>query len=320
MITVTLLRKSLITVILSFFFIIFSIVISQSDELKKINEDLKSIKNLYETGVLDEESYNSSRKRLNSKKNKILSKKNNSDNTSSQNSKTLEKQLDVLEKLFNDGTLSEEEFLKTKKFLTEKETAGENIDLNDYKSEPANYVLNVKKDPGRKNWEKAEIIYDDYRISTYRPSGIKVVRISDNKTLLKISDNYKIKYYNNGENVITIKKKVYTPKNLSESVENLGNHLEKQIDQLRQSINNLFTNKKIKKDVFDTESHKLELFINNKRILHYVGRRVPHHKAFFYQVLTDRSEPFHFYIKIDAKAAIALNMEYFRTRKIYCSV
>ncbi len=62
------------------------------------------------------------------------------------------------------------------------------------------------------------------------------------------------------------------------------------------------------------ESHKLELFINDQRILRYEGRRVKQHHAFFYQVLTDKSEPFHFYIKIDAKAAIALNMEFFTAK------
>ena len=75
-------------------------------------------------------------------------------------------------------------------------------------------MLNVKKVAGTKNWEKAEIIFGDYRIYTYRPGGIKVVRISDNKKLIQITDNYKIKYFNNGENIIKIEKTVYKPMNL----------------------------------------------------------------------------------------------------------
>ena len=68
-------------------------------------------------------------------------------------------EIQVLEKLYKDGTLTKEEFLKTKKFLTDKENKGENIDLNELKSEPiikADYILNVQKDAGNKNWEKAE--------------------------------------------------------------------------------------------------------------------------------------------------------------------
>jgi citrate lyase gamma subunit len=45
-----------------------------------------------------------------------------------------------------------------------------------------------------------------------------------------------------------------------------------------------------------------------------VGRYVRQHKAFFYQVLTDKAEPFHYYIRIDGKAAIALNMKFFNSK------
>ena len=69
-----------------------------------------------------------------------------------------------------------------------------------------------------------------------------------------------------------------------------------------------------KKKYFDPETHKLELFINDQRILHYVGRYVRNHRAFFYQVLTDKAEPFHYYIRIDGKAPIALNMKFFNAK------
>ena len=64
-----------------------------------------------------------------------------------------------LEKIYNYSLSNKNLEFEVVKKLT---NLGENIDLNDYKSTPANYVLNVKKDPGRKNWEKAEIIYDDF--------------------------------------------------------------------------------------------------------------------------------------------------------------
>jgi uncharacterized membrane protein len=315
MFSVNILRKFFLIVLFTFFLSVGTNADTESNEIKKINEQLNAIKNLFNTGVLDEDSYNSAKTRLDQKKAKLLAVKNNSKKDSNTGSKTLEKQIQVLEKLYKDGTLTQEEFLKTKKFLTDKEAQGENIDLNELKSDPvpkASYVLNVQKNAGNKNWEKAEIIFGNYRIYTHRPGGIKVVRISDQKQLVRITDNYKIKYSNNGQNVIRIEKTQYKPKKINETISELEDHLKKTTKQILSILKNPL--KKQKKELFDTDSHKLELFIDNKRVLHYVGRRVHKHHAFFYQVLTDRAEPFHFYIRIDAKAAIALNMEYFTAK------
>ncbi len=285
---------------------------ANSDELKKINEDLKNIKNLYQQGVLDEDAYNSAINRLELKKKKLVKKKNNSQ-TSNSDGKTLEKQIEVLEKLYKDGALSKEDFLKTKNLLIEKEKKGENIDLKDVETAPqAEYVLNIKKTPGNKNWEKAEIIFDKYRIYTHRPGGIKVVRISDGKPLVRITDNYKIKYFDNSQDIIRIEQTKYTPPNLTEALSGLGKEIESKFKEVGEILKNPF--KKRKKKYFDPETHKLELFINNQRILHYVGRYVRNHRAFFYQVLTDKAEPFHYYIRIDGKAAIALNMKFFNAK------
>ena len=307
------LRKFFLIILFTFSLSVTANADTESNQIKKINEQLNAIKNLYDTGILDDESYNSSKNKLDLKKNKILSKNTNSKKKPSANNKTLEKQLEVLEKLLKDGALTEEEFNKTKKLLENKQSAGENIDLNNIKSQSiTEYVLNVPKDKGRKNWEKSEIIFGNYRIYPYRPGGIKVVRLSDKKKLLQITDNYKVKYFNNGEDIITIKKTVYKPKKINETISELEDHLKKTTKQILSILKNPL--KKQKKELFDTDSHKLELFIDNKRVLHYVGRRVHKHHAFFYQVLTDRAEPFHFYIRIDAKAAIALNMEYFTAK------
>jgi hypothetical protein len=285
---------------------------NHSEDLKKINDQLNSIKKLLDTGVLDQESYKTAKDRLDDKKNIILSKNKKKKKPDSDISKTLEKQIEVLENLFNDGILSEEEFIKTKKFLIEKEDGGTNISLDDFQS-TSTYILNVKKVPGRKSWEKAEIIYDDYKIYTFRPGGIKVVRISDNKRLLQITDNYKVKFFNNGEQDISIKKTVYeVDRSIDNMFENVENQINKTITDLGEILKNPF--KKRKKATFDTETHKLELFINDKRILRYEGRYVKKHRAFFYQVLTNRSEAFHFYLKLDSKAAIALNMEFFSAK------
>ena len=305
-------RFKFFTLILFICFFLLS-SFANSDELKKINEDLKNIKNLYQQGVLDEDAYNSAINRLELKKAKLVKKKNNS-KTSNSDRKTLEKQIEVLEKLYKDGALSEEEFLKTKKFLTDKEEKGENIDLKDVETAPqAEYVLNIKKDAGNKNWEKAEIIFDKYRIYTHRPGGIKVVRISDNKPLVRITDNFKIKYFNNYKDVIRIEQTKYTPPDLSEAISGIGNEIEDKLNEVKEILKNPFKKRK-NKNYFDPETHKLELFINDQRILHYVGRYVRNHKAFFYQVLTDKAEPFHYYIRIDGKAPIALNMKFFNAK------
>jgi len=306
--------KILILILLSFVFSNLSISDNHSEDLKKINEQLNSVKKLFDTGVLDDESYKSAKNRLDEQKKIILSKnKENKKKSTTSNSKTLEKQIEVLENLLKDGVLSEEEFLKTKKYLIDKEKDGSNISLNDEVKIPSTYVLNVKKVPGRKSWEKAEMIFEDYKVITYRPGGIKVVRISDGKKLLHIVDNYKFKFFNNGEDVLSIIKTEYqVDRSLTGMVEGLDKHVEGLVKEIGEILKNPF--KKRKKEVFDTSTHKLELFINNKRALYYVGRYVKRHRAFFYQVLTDKSEPFHFYIKIDAKASIALNMEYFNVK------
>ena len=287
---------------------------NHSNDLKKINEQLNSVKKLFDTGVLDEEGYRSAKSRLDEKKKIILSKnKKDKKKSTTSISKTLDKQIKVLENLLKDGVLSEEEFLKTKKYLIDKENKGNNISLDSKVVVPSEYILNVKKSPGRKNWEKTEMIFENYRVITYRPGGIKVVRISDGKKLLHIVDNYKIKFFNNGEDVLSIKKTEYqVDRSLTGMTEGLEGHVEDTIKEITEILKNPF--KKRKKETFDTTTHKLELFINNKRALHYVGRYVKRHRAFFYQVLTDKSEPFHFYIKIDAKASIALNMRYFNAK------
>tara|TARA_B100002051_G_scaffold249999_1_gene261122 strand:+ start:1075 stop:2457 length:1383 start_codon:yes stop_codon:yes gene_type:complete len=304
------------------FFLITNNSANSSTEIKKINDQLESVEKLFESKVIDEATYNSSKKKLIDRK-KIIEAKVTNQNSDTQ-SKTLDKQIEVLEKLYKDGVISEEEFKKTTNFLKEKETSGENIDLNEIsQNASASYKLNIQKDiPGKKKWawEPAELIYKNYKIETYRPGGIRVIRTSDGKKLLQITANYKIRYFNDGESVIKIEKKVYqvdraaTPdeliknveKSVSKSFSDLGELLSNPVDKL--------FNKNKKKPVFDKESHKLELFIEGKKILQYEGRYVKKHKAFFYQVLTPKYEPFHYYIKISGKNEIALHMGLFNAK------
>ena len=119
--------------LLVYLFIVLGLVLTfnakadnHSKDLKKINEQLISIKKLLDTGVLDADSYKQSKNRLDKRK-KILLAKNKKKNESSQKiSQTLDKQIKVLENLLKDGVLSEDEFLKTKKYLIKKENDGNN--------------------------------------------------------------------------------------------------------------------------------------------------------------------------------------------------
>ena len=275
---------------------------SDKEKIKKIDDQLISIKNLYENNVLDEASYKTTKEKLLNKKDAILNKKKIKKSENKDGTSALSDQLKIIKKLFDDGVLSEKEYLKTKKFLEDKEAAGENILKKETPVLPS-YELTVKKDPGKKSWEKAEIIFKNYKIVTFRPGGIKVVRVSDDKKLVHIVDNYKIKYFNNGKNVIEIKKTEYKPPTAAEDFQ-----------RQKEDLKKLFEGKKEKKPLWNKESHKLELFIEGTKILHYEGRFVNKHKAFFYQVITSNFQPFHFYIKLRGKTPIALNMEFFNMK------
>ena len=307
--------KYLLIFLISIF--VFNISSANTD-IENINKQLDSIKNLYDTGVLDQDAYNNAKEKLETQKKTLQNSSNNKNN--SETSVALEKQIKVLDNLLKDNLISQDEYNQSKKFLEDKDKQGKNVNLNEISNTNLKYQLNVKRVPGRKSWEKAEIIYDDFKFIAYRPGGIRLIRISDNKKLLQITDNFKIKYFNDGENIVEIKKNVYevkTAKNPDELVKNIERDVGKSLsdvgDLLKNPIDKLF-NKNKKKDIWDKEAHKLEVFIDGQKLLQIEGRYVDKHKAYFYQVLTPKYEPFHFYIKLRAKSAIALNMEYFNAR------
>ena len=54
---------------------------------------------------------------------------------------------------------------------------------------------------GKIEYEKMEIIFEDYRLYTSRPGAIKIKRISTNELLVLFSDKFKIKFFNDGEDL-----------------------------------------------------------------------------------------------------------------------
>ena len=177
--------------------------IKKKDELKKIEEDLKNIKRLLDEDILPQETYESSKNKLLKRKQKLLEKdKPKKTKKNKKRTTQLEKELEVIKKLYNDGLLNKDEYERTRDLLIEKDETREEKKLTKLKP----YELNIKSKKGdKKNWEKTEIIYGNYKIYTYRPGGIKVVRISDEKKLAQITDNLKIKYFNNGQKFVSAK-------------------------------------------------------------------------------------------------------------------
>ena len=102
----------------------------------------------------------------------------------------LQKEIEVIEKLYKDGVLSKEDFEKTKRILIrnaekKKKDKKKAVELKVKKSDInlSDIKVNVESKPNSKVFEKAELTFKDYKIYTFRPGGIKVKRISDGKQL-----------------------------------------------------------------------------------------------------------------------------------------
>ena len=182
----------------------FALADENLNKIKKIDQQLKSLKLLYESGVLEQIEYENSTAKLLTKKASLLEPKKKNENPKKRSTE-LDKQLEVIDKLYKDGVLSENDYNKTKKLLIKKSKEKKILDTENFIAEPGTFIVNIKETHG-KSYEKAELLYKGYVVSTYRPGGIKVTSPSG-KTLVRITDNLKVKYFNNGESKITIKKK-----------------------------------------------------------------------------------------------------------------
>lgn len=247
-------------------------------------------------------------------------------------SSNLNEELATIKKLFDDGILTLDEYEKTKQILIEK---SEGTIKNEPKEIKPSYKVNIGKS-NNKTYEKAEIIFRDYKIYVYRPGGIYIKRISDDKKLARITDEMEIKYYNDGKNIVKINKNTIKRPSLDEAltdrVTELGESLKsykdivtspkKSFETLKDKLKTakkdpslLLTTFGLKKEIkFDPEAIKLELFIDDVKLLHWEGRYVKNYNAFFYQVLTGDWTPFHYYIDMSGRSPIALNMTKFNKK------
>lgn len=252
-----------------------------------------------------------------------------------------------LKKLFDDGVLTEEEFNKAKGILIKKYE--EKDKKADTKEGVKTASLPKKTEPDKKEslgegiistqtnevrasneWEKMEVLYKGYRIYTCNPGCIKIRRVSDNKQLVTVSGNLKVKYKNGGENLFDITKTEVARPSAAEELAKIGKLPKKAKKILKNPfkfVKQQLTPRKLKKKKgdegfidFDEDTKeerkpiKLELRLDGVKILHMDGRYVSRFKAFFYQVFTSGYKPFHFYITLPGRTPISLNMKKFNTR------
>ena len=256
----------------------------------------------------------------------------------------LEKEIGTIEKLRKDGVLSQEDFEKVKKNLIEKDKKRKAKLKKKKKIETSptdltktsNIQVTYKKSSGTASYEPAKFLFQGYEVYTFRPGGIKVKRVSDNKVLAVITDRLKVKYLNNGEQYIraeisgaekpTIAQETdYRKKEIEGLVKGTVEIIKNPMDKLKQlgkkakkfskslDINDLKYKGKID-SLIPKDSIKFDLYIENTKVLKIDGRYVNKHRAFFYQFLTTNYQPFHYYVVLQGRPPIAFNIEKFTKR------
>ena len=116
----------LVVLIIVIFFSNLSYAASKQDQLNKISEDLINIKRLLDDGVLDQNTYENSKQKLLKRKEKLLNEnKTEKKEETKKRTTQLEKELEVIKKLFDDGLLSKDEYEQTRDLLVEKDSERE---------------------------------------------------------------------------------------------------------------------------------------------------------------------------------------------------
>ena len=161
-----------------------------------------------------------------------------------------------------------------------------------------NYASNDKND-----WERMEFIIDDYRFYAHRPGGMKVKRISDGKLVAILTDKFKIKFKNGGENLFFVKKFEQNTLEKKESgIEGIN-----QLNKLKTAIEeNIFEAILPRKKL----PGKITFEYNGAIVLSWERVFIPKHNTHFFQLLALDNQPFHFYA-IKGKKQLALNMAKF---------
>ena len=113
----------LVVLIIVIFFSNLSYAASKQDQLNKISEDLTNIKRLLDDGVLDQNTYENSKQKLLKRKEKLLNEnKTEKKEETKKRTTQLEKELEVIKKLFDDGLLNKDEYEQTRDILIQKDS------------------------------------------------------------------------------------------------------------------------------------------------------------------------------------------------------
>lgn len=206
-----------------------------------------------------------------------------------------------LSELYKQGLLTEIEFKKAKSIL---------LEINEITKQETK--LKIK--PKTKEKKKLQKVTKKTQDTFANESDIKIERIFTTEGSKYTTKNFeKMK-------LIVGDFQIYTHRPGAIKVKKISNN--KQLAVIGDKLQFKYYNKgqnSIKIDL-DKDKNKLDLFINDIKVLIWKGQYVQQAEATFYQILAMGREPFHYYIKLkNASTAVAINMENF-TRKIELAV
>ena len=201
-------------------FILFLVFSNLSTKLYSgVTEELIKLDSLYEKGSITKKEYDKAKSIIlnmdQDKKEKVKQdKKEKVKKAKKQPQKTKEYQsrLAKLDSLYKEGVITKQEYNKAKTIILEMEENSQKIinkaktlkQENDTRLLRTVEIKKYKDNVGEESMELMEMTIGDFRIYSHRPGGIKVRRISDGQQLLVISDNLKVTYYGDSEDIIDI--------------------------------------------------------------------------------------------------------------------
>ena len=210
-------------------------------------------------------------------------------------------QLERLADLYERGLITEEEFKKSKSIIFEivdsqnKKIEKAKEKTKDIKTETTSLE---NKDIGELNLEFDEGTHEI-------AEGIKIVKSSSDYT----QSNYEKMALLIGDY------RIYTSRPGGIKIARVSDRKQLAVIGDKQKVKFYNNGQSIIEVIEDKDNLDLKVKLNDQIILRWVGKYVEEHKAHFYQVLALNYIPFHYYVKIPSKTAIAVNMKLFN-RKI----
>ena len=209
-------------------------------------------------------------------------------------------QLQKLADLYERGLITKEEFEKSKSIIFEiSDQQKKKIEKARDKTKDIKKTTEIKKE----NTEELKLQFDE---GTHEISeGIKIVKYSTDYT----QSSYEKMALLIGDY------RIYTSRPGGIKIVRVSDKKQLAVIGDKQKVKFYNNGQSIIEIIEDKDNLDLKIKLNDQIILRWVGRYVPEHKATFYQVLALNYIPFHYYVKIPSKNAVAVNMKLFN-RKI----